>query len=192
MVICPKCGSKKTAPVLYGYPAPEAFELEEQGKIILGGCMLYDDSIQPDRGCLDCGYRWATETLPATKIVKIRYAITENGPCTIDTQRKWIYEFLPDGKCTCSSFQGQGRTPASKEEIAIRPERVYRLYLRIQRILSAPLWERTICVGTVCDGSSYRLQITYADRRKTTLSGDVAGGTFDSIMGRFIKRVFSN
>ena len=53
-----------------------------------------------------------------------------------------------------------GRTPLNKEGTMIRSERVYRLYLRIQRILGAPLWERTTCVGTVCDGFSYRLQIT--------------------------------
>lgn len=30
MVICPKCRSDRTAPILYGYPSHEAFEAEEQ------------------------------------------------------------------------------------------------------------------------------------------------------------------
>ena len=37
MIICPKCGSVLAAPVMYGYPTCEAFELAEQGKLVLGG-----------------------------------------------------------------------------------------------------------------------------------------------------------
>lgn len=37
MIICPKCGSVLVAPVMYGYPTCEAFELAEQGKLVLGG-----------------------------------------------------------------------------------------------------------------------------------------------------------
>ena len=34
-VICPKCKSEHTAPIMYGYPTPEAWEASECGKIIL-------------------------------------------------------------------------------------------------------------------------------------------------------------
>ena len=50
---CPKCGSPKVAPILYGLPAPEAFEDAEAGKIALGGCVITGDD--PAWRCLDCG-----------------------------------------------------------------------------------------------------------------------------------------
>lgn len=56
MVICPKCRSDRTAPILYGYPSHEAFEAEEQGELILGGCEMIDGMPHEDYGCLDCGY----------------------------------------------------------------------------------------------------------------------------------------
>ena len=99
MVICPKCRSDRTAPILYGYPSHEAFEAEERGELILGGCEMIDGMPHEDYGCLDCGYRWSKELLPATQITKIRYKVVENGPCTIDFQQSWVYEIYPDGRC---------------------------------------------------------------------------------------------
>lgn len=42
-------------------------------------------------------------------------------------------------------------------------------------------------VNRVC---SYDFQITYADKRKEIIRGDVAGGTFDSILEKFIHSIF--
>lgn len=33
MVVCPKCRSTKTVPILYGYSSYEAFEAAEQGEL---------------------------------------------------------------------------------------------------------------------------------------------------------------
>ena len=41
-VICPKCKSEHTAPIMYGYPTPEAWETSERGEIILDARHLYD------------------------------------------------------------------------------------------------------------------------------------------------------
>ena len=109
MVICPKCRSDRTAPILYGYPSHEAFEAEERGELILGGCEMIDGMPHEDYGCLDCGYRWSKELLPATQITKIRYKVVENGPCTIDFQQSWVYEIYPDGRCKEYTYQGQNR-----------------------------------------------------------------------------------
>ena len=87
MVVCPKCRSDRTVPILYGYPSHEASEAEERGELILGGCEMIDGMPHEDYGCLDCGYRWSKELLPATQITKIRYKVVENGPCTIDSQQ---------------------------------------------------------------------------------------------------------
>ena len=54
MVVCPKCKSDRTVPILYGYPSHEAFEAEERGELILGGCEMIDGMPHEDYGCLDC------------------------------------------------------------------------------------------------------------------------------------------
>lgn len=190
MVICPKCRSERTAPVMYGYPTYEAFELSEQGKLILGGCNRIDGMPEPDYGCLDCGYKWAIETLPATKITKIRYKTTENGPCALDMQKIWIYDIFPVGKCVRYCYHGKIRFYQYREDKNVSEGKVYRLACELQKIIGAPLWEKQIIEGEVCDGYSYNLQITYADKRKKTMIGDVAGGTFDSIMEKFVHSIF--
>lgn len=195
MVVCPKCGSQKVAQILYGYSIYETLKLSEQGKYIFGGCIQIDNTIQPDYGCLDCGYRWAKELLPATKIMKIRYKVTENGPCTVDRRQTWIYEIFPNGRCIYYLYQGQDNHYKFREEKAVSPKKVYQLATEIQKILGAPL-QMFLEVSlqkkhsVVCDGCSYSLQITYADKRKEVLNGDVAGGTFDSMMEKFVHSVF--
>lgn len=190
MVICPECGSKRTAQIIYGYPSEELFEFSEQGKVILGGCELIDDQHHPDYGCLECKYQWAKELLPADKITKIRYKVMEQGLCTIDMQRTWIYEIFPDGKCVYYLYQGQDKHYKIKEVETINAKKIYKLAAELQKIIGAPLWERHIIRGEVCDGCAYNLQITYADKRKEVLTGDVAGGTFDSILEKFVHDIF--
>ncbi|MFG6332581.1 MAG: hypothetical protein K1W28_12275 [Lachnospiraceae bacterium] len=192
MVLCPKCGSEKTAEILYGMPTLQAFEASERGEIILGGCMLNDDTIQPDYGCLECKYKWATSLLPATKITKFRYKVTQNGPCTIEDQERWVYEIYPAGKCIKYSYRGRNKKYAKKEVVYVGKRRVYQLACSIQKILGVPLWMRNIVEAKVCDGCSYNLQITYADNRKEELFGDVGGGTFDTLAEEFVKGMFKS
>lgn len=190
MVICPKCKSEKTAPILYGYPSPDAFEAAERGEIILGGCELIDGRVHEDYGCADCGYQWAKELLPATKITKMRYKVIENGLCTLDSQKSWVYEAYPDGKCIEYAYIGQSRRFQYKTVENIPDQKFYKLACKLQGIIGAPLWERNIIEGQVCDGCRYELQITYADKRKEIIKGDVAGGTFDSILEKFFHGIF--
>lgn len=191
MVICPKCKSERTAPIMYGYPAPDAFVASEEGKIILGGCMVINDQEQPDYGCLDCEYHWSTALLQAEDIKKLRYKVVENGLCTVDSQRRWVYELYPNGRCVKYSYAGRSRKYIFREIENIENKCVNELFGRIQEILSAPLWERNIIEAQVCDGSSYNLQITYTDNRKKVIAGDVGGGTFDTMLETFVNEVFS-
>lgn len=190
MVICPECESKRTAPIIYGYPSSELFSLSEQDKVFLGGCGWIDDQIHPDYGCLDCKCQWAKELLPAEKVTKIRYKVMEQGLCTIDMQRAWIYEMFPDGRCIYYLYQGQDKHYKIKEVEMVSTQKFYKLAAELQKILSAPLWEKHIIEGEVCDGCAYNLQITYADKRKKVLTGDVAGGTFDSTLEKFVHDIF--
>ena len=53
---CPKCGSNNTVPIVYGMPPYELFEKEEIHEVILGGCIVHDDS--PSWHCKDCENYW--------------------------------------------------------------------------------------------------------------------------------------
>ena len=49
---CQNCKNKTVVEILYGDPTEEAYQLSEEGKLILGGCVILDDS--PDWQCLQC------------------------------------------------------------------------------------------------------------------------------------------
>jgi hypothetical protein len=51
---CPQCGSAKIADILYGHPAStlELYNLLEDGKITLGGCIMWGDD--PKWKCTEC------------------------------------------------------------------------------------------------------------------------------------------
>ena len=53
--ICPDCGSKKVARILWGMPewSPKMQNEIDQGKLILGGCVVSDRD--PKWQCVDCG-----------------------------------------------------------------------------------------------------------------------------------------
>ncbi len=56
---CPKCGGK-VVPILYGEPSHEAYEESLQGKFVLGGCCICEDS--PDWECLECHHQFRKAT----------------------------------------------------------------------------------------------------------------------------------
>jgi len=49
---CPACGSPNVVRIMYGMPSYEAFLDSKAGKIILGGCVMSENS--PIWGCIDC------------------------------------------------------------------------------------------------------------------------------------------
>ncbi len=53
---CPKCGSNNTVPIMYGMPPYELLEKEEIHEVILGGCIVHDES--PCWHCKDCEHYW--------------------------------------------------------------------------------------------------------------------------------------
>lgn len=58
--VCPECGSKNVAYIIYGYPMPEEYysaafrQKLENGEITFGGCVIDLDS--PKWQCNDCGF----------------------------------------------------------------------------------------------------------------------------------------
>jgi predicted RNA-binding Zn-ribbon protein involved in translation (DUF1610 family) len=54
LVPCPHCGKPlKLVAILYGYPAPEAWEAELRGELAIGGCLVGDND--PEFACSNCG-----------------------------------------------------------------------------------------------------------------------------------------
>jgi hypothetical protein len=67
--ICPQCGSKNALKIIYGYPSHELFEEAEQGKVMLGGCCISEDS--PEFACRDCNKQWSRKEVVETSFKSI-------------------------------------------------------------------------------------------------------------------------
>ena len=58
--ICPKCGSSKVVPIVYGLPlenlekpGDDLFGAEKRGEVELGGCLVHTNN--PNFRCKACG-----------------------------------------------------------------------------------------------------------------------------------------
>lgn len=60
---CPNCGSDEVVEILYGYPSPEMRKDVEQGRAVLGGCLLEpgEDINDIHLACRNCDW---SETFP--------------------------------------------------------------------------------------------------------------------------------
>ncbi|MGG7145301.1 hypothetical protein ACQPVA_00780 [Clostridium butyricum] len=60
--LCPKCGSEKIIPILYGYPTKEMFEDSDNDECILGGCCIASteevENLLNKYHCRECGFEW--------------------------------------------------------------------------------------------------------------------------------------
>lgn len=185
-VICPKCKSEHTAPIMYGYPAPEAWEASERGEIILGGCMVFPH--QEDYGCLDCNHRWSLNSLPAEDIKKMRIRVFEQGLCTIDMARAWVYEIYADGTARKYDYQGRSRKALFSEKEQVPERKTIELFREFQNVMSK--YPEEVIVAEVLDGCGYNLQVTYSDNRKRIIKGDLGGGTIDNMVMEFFGKIF--
>jgi hypothetical protein len=55
---CPACGSEALLPMVWGYPAAELEQQEREGKVVLGGDLVYGDERDPRWHCGGCQHRW--------------------------------------------------------------------------------------------------------------------------------------
>lgn len=183
-VYCPKCGSDKVAPIVYGLPTYATMQRAEQGEFFLGGCMVCDG--QSDYKCKTCEYDWSHEQLPSTAIKKVRYTIRTQGLETIENSRKWVYEVFPDGKCKCYTYHGREKNADFIEEEVVSENKIKTLYRELQKLIKMQYES----VERICDGCNYTLQITYKDNRRKIVSGDVAGGEYEQVMEFFLGKIF--
>lgn len=63
---CPRCGTGRLRPILYGFPTPAAFEAADRGDLVLGGCVISDHD--PMTACPTCGARFGDRSrVPTTQ-----------------------------------------------------------------------------------------------------------------------------
>jgi hypothetical protein len=57
---CPACRHMAGVPLLFGMPGPPAFEAEQRGELVLGGCIpMYDQGGNRfNLACLRCAHHW--------------------------------------------------------------------------------------------------------------------------------------
>lgn len=188
--ICPKCGSKNIIPIMYGYPAPEAFEESEKGNIKLGGCVIESvDGYTVDRYCKDCEQEWGLCDFFAEDIVKVRFRYWSNygfySPESTE-EGQWAYEIYPDGLVKYYSYPLGGRRVLCKNEGRADKEGVRTLYGKLHESCK-PL--SVLEEGRVLDGCSYELTLTYKDKRQVKHKGDIDGGIVDETVMSFIQTI---
>lgn len=186
--ICPKCKSENIVPIMYGYPSPEAFEEEEKGNLKLGGCeMLIDGLAMPDRFCKDCKTKWCVDRLEADAIKKVRFKYWSNwGFYKLDSivEAQWVFEIFKDGIIKYFAYPRESHKVLDKDKVIISIQRVQEFY---EKLLDALKPWNAAYECQVCDGCSYRLDITYCDGRKKSHTGDIGGGTVDETIMNFLK-----
>lgn len=53
---CPRCGSPRVAPIVFGMPTPELEAAATRQEVICGGCELLGFDLDPTFRCLDCRF----------------------------------------------------------------------------------------------------------------------------------------
>lgn len=187
--ICPKCKSKNIIPIMYGYPAPQAWEEVEKGNLKLGGCEVFVGGGQPDLFCKDCEYEWCVENFLPEDIEKVRFRYWSNwgfyDPESV-IEGQWAFEIFPDGTIKYYAYPRESRRVLDKDIICISKKRVIKFYDDVIQLYRP--WKEIIeC--RVCDGCSYELTITYADNRKKKMHGDLGGGTVDKTIMDFLNTI---
>jgi hypothetical protein len=175
---------------MYGYPAPDAMEEAENGNLKLGGCeVLIDGFEMPERFCKDCETEWCVDRLGADAIKKVRFKYWSNwgfyDPDSI-VEDQWAFEIFKDGTIKYFAYPRESRRVLDKDKILIDIEKVQGFY---ENLLDAFKPWNMIEECRVCDGCSYRLDITYCDGRKKSHTGDIGGGTIDKLIMDFIESI---
>ncbi len=184
--ICPKCKSNNIIPIMYGYPAPEAFEKAEKGNLKLGVCEIFIGGGQPECFCKDCEHKWCVDDFLVEDIVKVRFRYWSNWGCyasEVLTEYQWAFEVFPDGRVKYFAYPRASRRVLDKEVVHIEKDRVADFYQNVIW-LYRPWTEIIEC--NVCDGCSYELTITYKDNRKKKMHGDLGGGIVDKTITDFL------
>lgn len=174
---CPKCGSKRIAPILYGMPA---FDEEMERKLnneelFLGGCCIGD--ADPEYHCFQCGKDVGTPPILISKRGKEDYrkivtAIRFSDGRFFSGYDEVLIKRTPKGVVADArpSFQRLGmeaRRELTEKEWAKLLGRLYcKLYLHE--------WKKQYNDWTVMDGEQWELEIRMTEGRVRNYSGSNA------------------
>ena len=163
--ICPRCGSRETAPILWGMPAYTE-KLQEQlnnKEILLGGCCITEND--PTHHCFKCKKDFGRKTADLeTDTIEVNFEIggffqgynslivkkTNNGAITTCTQ----------------SFDKHSDKELSFEEWDALLKSLYRCYICD--------WKKRYVDNGVLDGTQWELTIQYANHKPLNIYGSNA------------------
>lgn len=55
---CAECGSDAVLPIVWGMPSPELQRQADEGWLVLGGCLVHGNGLDPEWHCQRCEHRW--------------------------------------------------------------------------------------------------------------------------------------
>jgi len=65
---CPACESFSIHPIVWGFPDHEIERRAQQGRFVLGGCLVNGDGSDPTWQCNSCGNEWNPPGIPGPRI----------------------------------------------------------------------------------------------------------------------------
>ena len=183
---CPKCGSKNSVPILYGFPAPELFEKAEAGKVKLGGCCIEENS--PECFCKDCNNEWNKDqsidkAYKQIKGIKASVGGFFEGYYLIEVDLISLHViWTKDG--------GGIETEVYQKNINAKTAEQFIDHLKLVKLLD---WKSDYCDPGVLDGTQWDIEII-REGRNLRISGSNAfpdeWNKFCSIMAKISDRDF--
>ena len=185
---CPRCGSKKTAEIIYGYPAfDEEFNQKlSSGEWVLGGCCIASVevngrsvNIMPSRRCFACKRDFGREPILVTK----KKDMAEDYRDIVRGIRFMIGGYFggstevligknDQGAQVSVSFYRSDELPVADRQISETEWKkiVNKLYGK----LYLHEWKKDFTDTNVLDGTQWELGISLTGRRKRIYSGSNA------------------
>ena len=188
---CPKCGSKRVAPILYGMPAYDE-ELQRQlenEELYLGGCLMSEDA--PEYHCFECGKDVASHPVLLNKrtkemedyrdiVTSVRFSdggFFEGYPEVLIQRKKnriWV-EVRPGHRPPDAQLLREMTETEWKELL----DKLYcKMYLHE--------WKKDYIDPNILDGEQWELELKLTNRRVRNYSGSNAFPPY----WRELKRIF--
>lgn len=148
---CPKCGSKNSVKIIYGFPDNEAFEKAQAGKIKLGGCILFEGN--PEYYCRDCEYEWSRE-----KAIDAAYRKIKRIKASVGGYLGGYYHVdidLTTGKVSWI-YLDKGKENTIHKAIS---STVLKRFIDELKSVNLLNWKSKYVETGVCDGTHWRVEI---------------------------------
>ncbi len=192
---CPKCGSRRVAPILYGMPAFDE-ELEQQlndEKLYLGGCCVSE--CDPQYHCFECGKDVGSPPILLSKrgeedyrsiVTSIRfndggYLIGHEEVVIKKTASGIIADISPNFQ---REYVGGQRTLSEKEWNKLLDRLFCKLYVQE--------WKKQYNDWNVLDGEQWELELRLTDRRVRNYSGSNAFPAYWNELKRTFRPYFKS